>query len=48
MLKLAHFYGWTLDYIRSLSIQEIDMALEYLNTYEKNSQGGETGGSKRH
>lgn len=46
MMELAHFYsGWTLDYIRSLSIYELNMAREYMN--HVNSQGGESG-TKRH
>lgn len=47
MVELAYFYsGWTLDYIRSLSIYEINMAREYMNHVNK-SQGGESV-SKRH
>ena len=49
MMELAHFYnGWTLDYIRSLTIHELNMAREFM-IHEKKSQGGETkNGSKRH
>lgn len=47
MMELAHFYkGWTLDYIRSLTIYELDKAREYM-AYVNKSQGGENGG-KRH
>lgn len=47
MMELAHFYnGWTLDYIRSLSMRELNMARDYMN-YEKKSQGGESG-TRRH
>lgn len=43
MMELAHFYnGWTLDYIRSLSMHELSMAREYMNHVNK-SQGGESG-----
>jgi hypothetical protein len=46
-MELAHFYkGWTLDYIKSLSIFEINMAREYMNHVNK-SQGGESG-KQRH
>jgi len=46
MMELAHFYsGWTLDYIRSLSIYELNMARDYMNRV--NSQGGESG-KQRH
>jgi|KBSSwiStaDraftv2_1062776.scaffolds.fasta_scaffold22757_4 hypothetical protein len=46
MMELAHFYnGWTLDYIRSLSIRELNVAREYMN--HVNSQGGESG-KQRH
>lgn len=45
MMELAHFYkGWTLDYIRSLTIYELDKAREYM-IHEKRSQGGETKGN---
>lgn len=45
-MELAHFYnGWTLDYIRSLSIYELDKAREYM-IHEKRSQGGENGGKR--
>lgn len=48
MMELAHFYkGWTLDYIRSLTIYEIDKAREYMNHFNK-SQGGEVNGQQRH
>lgn len=48
MVELAHFYnGWTLDYIRSLSIRELDIAREYMIN-QNNNQRGEMGGSKRH
>jgi hypothetical protein len=47
MVELAAFYSWTLDYIRSLTVHEIDIAREYMLT-EKKRQGGENGGSKRH
>lgn len=43
MVELAYFYGWTLDYIRSLTIHELDVSREFMN---KQSQGGETGGKK--
>ena len=47
MMELAHFYhGWTLEYIRSLSIYELNMAREYMNHVNK-SQGGESG-KQRH
>jgi hypothetical protein len=46
MAELAGFYGWTFDYIRSLTIYEMNMAREYMNHVNK-SQGGESG-SKRH
>jgi hypothetical protein len=45
-MELAHFYkGWTLDYIKSLSIFEINMAREYMNHVNK-SQGGESAGKR--
>lgn len=28
-MSLAHFYGWTLDYINSLSMRQIDAALSF-------------------
>ena len=48
MLELAHFYqGWTLDYIRSLTVYELDMARDYMIHVNK-SQGGEGNGGQRH
>lgn len=47
MMELAHFYGWTLDYLRSLTIYEMDKAREFM-IHEKKSQGGEANGSQRH
>jgi len=45
-MELAAFYHWTIDYIRSMTIYELDKAREYM-IHEKKSQGGENG-SKRH
>lgn len=48
MVELAHFYqGWTLDYIRSLTVYELDIARDYMVHVNKN-QGGEGNGSQRH
>lgn len=30
MLALARFYGWTLDYIRTLNMSELDAAGEWM------------------
>jgi len=49
MMELAHFYnGWTLDYIRSLTIYELNMAREYMNHVNKSQGGEQKNGSKRH
>ena len=48
MVELAHFYnGWTLDYIRTLTIHELNVAREYMIHQQKSSQGGESG-KQRH
>lgn len=46
MMELAYFYHWTLDYIRSLTIYEMDKAREYMIYMNKQSQGGDNGGQR--
>jgi hypothetical protein len=49
MVELSYFYsGWTLNYIRSLSMHEIDIAREYMISEKKRQQGGEPSGNRRH
>lgn len=35
MLALARFYGWTLEYIRTLDMREVDAAAHFMNEERK-------------
>lgn len=49
-MELAHFYGWTIEYLRSLTMYELDRAREYMISYNRQQQGGgqQPNGGQRH
>lgn len=32
MLELAYFFGWTLDYIRTMTMYDLNMSREFMNS----------------
>ena len=49
MLELAHFYGWTLTYIRTLTVRELDKARSFMRKVNESQGGGQSGNaSQRH
>jgi hypothetical protein len=47
IFEVAHFYGWTLDYIKSLTMRDLDGARKYMKHYHESQQGGQKGSVPR-
>ena len=46
IMELAYFYGWTIDYIRSLTMYELDRARDFMKRTQQSEGDGVNG--KRH
>jgi hypothetical protein len=49
-LSVCHFYSWTLDYLRTLTVEEWDAAVDTMNRIKRQEAGGKgrgAGGNQR-